>query len=241
MGVSLGRVKLFTHTSTNNIIMQRLLLVASTILVAGLAQQTGLKAASREVHCDCQCSATTFRDEHGTIHGNCKTVDKTGAKWCYVDNRYNRCPDLSSSKRFNQNWSYVACSTPPRHHCRHNNNGFNNGFHNNNNGFNDNNGFHNSNNRFNNGFHNNNNGFNNNNGLHNNNNGFNNGFNDNNNGFHNNNNGFNNINNGCGGSRRCSLTAPSNQLNSGSSSSLSLAEILAARNTNKKNDAIKFE
>merc|ERR1711994_80498 len=223
MGVSLGRVKLFTHTSTNNIIMQRLLLVASTILVAGLAQQTGLKAASREVHCDCQCSATTFRDEHGTIHGNCKTVDKTGAKWCYVDNRYNRCPDLSSSKRFNQNWSYVACSTPPRHHCRHNNNGFNN-----------NNGFHNSNNGFNNGFLNNNNGFNNNNGLHNNNNGFN-------NGFHNNNNGFNNINNGCGGSRRCSLTAPSNQLNSGSSSSLSLAEILAARNTNKKNDAIKFE
>merc|ERR1712180_319028 len=224
MGVSLGRVKLFTHTSTNNIIMQRLLLVASTILVAGLAQQTGLKAASREVHCDCQCSATTFRDEHGTIHGNCKTVDKTGAKWCYVDNRYNRCPDLSSSKRFNQNWSYVACSTPPRHHCRHNNNGFNNGFHN-------------SNNRFNNGFHNNNNGFNNNNGLHNNNNGFN----DNNNGFHNNNNGFNNINNGCGGSRRCSLTAPSNQLNSGFSSSLNLAEILAARNSNKKNDAIKFE
>merc|ERR1711994_809855 len=212
MGVSLGRVKLFTWASTNNIIMQRLLLVASTILVAGLAQQTGLKAASREVHCDCQCSATTFRDEHGTIHGNCKTVDKTGAKWCYVDNRYNRCPDLSSSKRFNQNWSYVACSTPPRHHCRHNNNGFNN-----------NNGFHNSNNGFNNGFHNNNNGFNNNNGL------------------HNNNNGFNNINNGCGGSRRCSLTAPSNQLNSGSSSSLSLAEILAARNTNKKNDAIKFE
>merc|ERR1712038_1175023 len=204
MGVSLGRVKLFTHTSTNNIIMQRLLLVASTILVAGLAQQTGLKAASREVHCDCQCSATTFRDEHGTIHGNCKTVDKTGAKWCYVDNRYNRCPDLSSSKRFNQNWSYVACSTPPRHHCRHNNNGFNNGFNNNNNGFN-------------------------------------NLFNDNNNGFHNNNNGFNNINNGCGGSRRCSLTAPSNQLNSGSSSSLSLAEILAARNSNKKNDAIKFE
>merc|ERR1712180_470738 len=239
MGVSLGRVKLFTHTSTNNIIMQRLLLVASTILVAGLAQQTGLKAASREVHCDCQCSATTFRDEHGTIHGNCKTVDKTGAKWCYVDNRYNRCPDLSSSKRFNQNWSYVACSTPPRHHCRHNNNGFNNGFHNNNNGFNDNNGFHNSNNGFNNGFHNNNNGFNN--GFNNNNNGFNNGFNDNNNGFHNNNNGFNNINNGCGGSRRCSLTAPSNQLNSGSSSSLSLAEILAARNSNKKNDAIKFE
>merc|ERR1711915_995018 len=211
MGVSLGRVKLFTHTSTNNIIMQRLLLVASTILVAGLAQQTGLKAASREVHCDCQCSATTFRDEHGTIHGNCKTVDKTGAKWCYVDNRYNRCPDLSSSKRFNQNWSYVACSTPPRHHCRQNNNGLNNGFHNNNNGF------------------------------HNSNNGFNNGFNNNNNGFHNNNNGFNNINNGCGGSRRCSLTAPSNQLNSGSSSSLSLAEILAARNTNKKNDAIKFE
>merc|ERR1711915_1107405 len=228
MGVSLGRVKLFTHTSTNNIIMQRLLLVASTILVAGLAQQTGLKAASREVHCDCQCSATTFRDEHGTIHGNCKTVDKTGAKWCYVDNRYNRCPDLSSSKRFNQNWSYVACSTPPRHHCRQNNNGLNNGFHNNNNGF------HNSNNGFNNGFHNNNNGFNNNNGLHNNNNGFN-------NGFHNNNNGFNNINNGCGGSRRCSLTAPNNQLNSGSSSSLSLAEILAARNSNKKNDAIKFE
>merc|ERR1711994_1225870 len=106
--------------------------------------------------------------------------------------------------------SYVACSTPPRHHCRHNNNGFNNGFHNNNNGFNNNNGVHNSNNGFN-------------------------------NGFHNNNNGFNNINNGCGGSRRCSLTAPNNQLNSGSSSSLSLAEILAARNSNKKNDAIKFE
>merc|ERR1711994_481576 len=222
MGSIIGTSKaVHTHTSTNNIIMQRLLLVASTILVAGLAQQTGLKAASLEVHCDCQFSSTTFRDEHGTIHGNCKTVDKTGAKWCYVDNRYNRCPDLSSSKRFNQNWSYVACSTPPRHHCRHNNNGFNNGFHNNNNGFNNNNGLHNNNNGFSNGFNNNNNGFN--------------------NGFNDNNNGFNNINNGCGGSRRCSLTAPSNQLNSGSSSSLSLAEILAARNTNKKNDAIKFE
>merc|ERR1719283_839538 len=56
---------------------------------------------------------------YGNTHGNCKTVDSTGAAWCYVDPAYSSCKDLSKSRRFNANWSYEACATPAlgSHQC----------------------------------------------------------------------------------------------------------------------------
>merc|ERR1712228_1124096 len=114
----------------------------------------GVRAASRVTNCGCQCSNTVFKDKYGKINGNCKSADKTGAVWCYVDN-YSSCSDLQRSTRFNKNWSYEACATPDinSYECR--NGGFNNGgsgFNNGNNGFNNGgSGFNNGNNGFNNG------------------------------------------------------------------------------------------
>merc|ERR1712130_376428 len=50
----------------------------------------------------------------GEVQGNCRTVDGTGAQWCYVDSAYSSsCQDLVPSKRFPNNpWSYEACATP---------------------------------------------------------------------------------------------------------------------------------
>merc|ERR1711953_918538 len=71
------------------------------------------KAASPLINCGCQCSSLTFRDAGGVVHGNCLTVDSTGAQWCYVDPAYSSCQDLVPSKRFPNNpWSYEACATP---------------------------------------------------------------------------------------------------------------------------------
>ena len=45
--------------------------------------------------------------------GNCKSVDSTGARWCYVDSHHSSCQDLRFSARFPSNpWSYEACATP---------------------------------------------------------------------------------------------------------------------------------
>merc|ERR1711956_11364 len=42
-----------------------------------------------------------------------KTVDGTGAQWCYVDSSSSSCQDLVPSERFPHNpWSYQACATP---------------------------------------------------------------------------------------------------------------------------------
>merc|ERR1712076_229059 len=62
----------------------------------------------------CQCSSLTFADSAGVVQGNCKTVDGTGARWCYVDAAYgSSCQDLTPSARFPANpWSYEACATP---------------------------------------------------------------------------------------------------------------------------------
>jgi len=70
------------------------------------------KAASRQVNCRCQCSSITFLDKYGQINGNCRSADRTGALWCYVDPRYSQCPDLQRSVRFQSLWSYNACATP---------------------------------------------------------------------------------------------------------------------------------
>merc|ERR1712014_150484 len=72
------------------------------------------KASSPLINCGCQCSPLTFRDAKGEVQGNCRTVDGTGAQWCYVDSAYSSsCQDLVPSKRFPNNpWSYEACATP---------------------------------------------------------------------------------------------------------------------------------
>merc|ERR1712083_925084 len=73
----------------------------------------GTKAASSLIDCGCQCSSLTFRDSAGDEQGNCKTVDDTGAQWCYVDSTLSTCQDLVPSERFPHNpWSYEACATP---------------------------------------------------------------------------------------------------------------------------------
>merc|ERR1711902_466628 len=71
------------------------------------------KAASSLINCGCQCSSLTFRDSAGVVQGNCKTVDGTGAQWCYVDSSLSSCQDLVPSQRFPHNpRSYQACATP---------------------------------------------------------------------------------------------------------------------------------
>merc|ERR1712008_492236 len=71
------------------------------------------KASSPYTNCGCQCSSLTFRDSANTIQGNCKTVDSTGAQWCYVDSSHSTCQDLVPSQRYPHNpWSYEACATP---------------------------------------------------------------------------------------------------------------------------------
>merc|ERR1711899_430025 len=73
-----------------------------------------LKAASPLTNCGCQCSSLTFSDSAGVVQGNCRTVDGSGARWCYVDAALgSSCQDLTPSARFPNNpWSYEACATP---------------------------------------------------------------------------------------------------------------------------------
>merc|ERR1712209_133901 len=50
------------------------------------------KAASPYVNLGCQCSSLTFVDQYGTVQGNCRSADSTGALWCYVDSAYSSPP-----------------------------------------------------------------------------------------------------------------------------------------------------
>merc|ERR1711910_147132 len=78
------------------------------------AKSGNLKAASPLTNCGCQCSSLTFSDSAGVVQGNCRTVDGSGARWCYVDAGLgSSCQDLMPSARFPNNpWSYEACATP---------------------------------------------------------------------------------------------------------------------------------
>merc|ERR1711971_1177155 len=87
---------------------------------SALSLTKDLKAASPFVNLGCQCSSLTFVDSHGQVQGNCRSVDSTGARWCYVDHLPSSCQDLSHSARFPNNpWSCEACSTPPEHSGAH--------------------------------------------------------------------------------------------------------------------------
>merc|ERR1711881_444905 len=97
----------------------------------GKTTDTNTKAASPYTNCGCQCTNLQFRDKYNKLHGNCASVDHTGAKWCYVDPSQSTCQDLSyTSKRYpGTPWSYEACAPPA---CGgYNNGGYNNGGYNN--------------------------------------------------------------------------------------------------------------
>merc|ERR1712179_589080 len=88
-------------------------ILATLVLTASSLAVEKTKAASSLINCGCQCSSLTFRDSAGEVQGNCKTVDGTGAQWCYVDSTASTCQDLVPSQRFPHNpWSYQACATP---------------------------------------------------------------------------------------------------------------------------------
>jgi len=94
------------------------LLAASLTLLASASASplkvTSSKAASPYVNIGCQCSPLTFQDQYGTVQGNCRAADSTGARWCYIDNALaSSCQDKRFSARFPNNpWSYEACATP---------------------------------------------------------------------------------------------------------------------------------
>merc|ERR1712165_172345 len=95
----------------NSQLFVSLMLVAASQASPLKVSQT--KAASPYVNIGCQCSPLTFVDQYGTIQGNCKSVDSTGARWCYVASHHSSCHDLRFSARFPSNpWSYEACATP---------------------------------------------------------------------------------------------------------------------------------
>merc|ERR1712029_1012121 len=88
-------------------------ILATLVLTASSLAVENTKAASSVINCGCQCSSITFLDSAGVEQGNCKTVDGTGAQWCYVDSTASTCQDLVPSQRFPHNpWSYQACATP---------------------------------------------------------------------------------------------------------------------------------
>merc|ERR1712244_64592 len=99
----LSKLNMFTQAS----------ILATLVFSAASLSIESTKAASSLINCGCQCSSITFLDSAGVEQGNCKTVDGTGAQWCYVDSSASTCQDLVPSERFPHNpWSYEACATP---------------------------------------------------------------------------------------------------------------------------------
>merc|ERR1711909_143404 len=110
MGRTILSSKVELHQST---MFTQASILASLVLSASSLSLENLKAASSVINCGCQCSSITFLDSAGVEQGNCKTVDGTGAQWCYVDSTASNCQDLVPSQRFPHNpWSYQACATP---------------------------------------------------------------------------------------------------------------------------------
>merc|ERR1712078_522593 len=103
-----------TRKQSKSIMFTKATILASLVLSASSLSIESTKAASSLINCGCQCSSITFLDSAGVEQGNCKTVDGTGAQWCYVDHLPSSCQDLVPSERFPHNpWSYEACATPP--------------------------------------------------------------------------------------------------------------------------------
>merc|ERR1711862_924900 len=110
MGRTIVSSKVEQHRS---IMFTQASILATLVLSASSLSIESTKAASSLINCGCQCSSITFLDSAGVEQGNCKTVDGTGAQWCYVDSTASTCQDLVPSERFPHNpWSYEACATP---------------------------------------------------------------------------------------------------------------------------------
>merc|ERR1712038_2062815 len=110
MGRTILSSKVELHQST---MFTQASILATLVLSASSLSLENLKAASSVINCGCQCSSITFLDSAGVEQGNCKTVDGTGAQWCYVDHLPSTCQDMVPSQRFPHNpWSYEACATP---------------------------------------------------------------------------------------------------------------------------------
>merc|ERR1712002_690970 len=77
------------------------LLIFLGLISGGLAKTTvtEFRADRPGLGCNCQCSPLTFQDRNGIVHGNCLSISN-GARWCYVDPRYQECEDLRESQRF---------------------------------------------------------------------------------------------------------------------------------------------
>merc|ERR1712062_292787 len=110
----MGRTFLSLTIKQSDLIMfTQATILATLVLTASSLAVEKTKAASSLINCGCQCSSLTFLDSAGVEQGNCKTVDGTGAQWCYVDSTASSCQDLVPSQRFPHNpWSYEACATP---------------------------------------------------------------------------------------------------------------------------------
>merc|ERR1712013_836837 len=107
------RILSFTRKQSSFMMFTKASILATLVLSASSLSVENTKAASSLINCGCQCSSLTFLDSAGVEQGNCKTVDGTGAQWCYVDSTASSCQDMVPSERFPHNpWSYEACATP---------------------------------------------------------------------------------------------------------------------------------
>jgi len=100
------------------------IVLRSGIVLREFNNETVLRAAAQTSiqDCLCQCHWQTFRDRYGRTHGNCKSSDQTGGRWCYVrtpvktylgNHGHSTCSDLQRSGRYpGMTWSYQACATP---------------------------------------------------------------------------------------------------------------------------------
>merc|ERR1712061_605871 len=110
----MGRTILsFTRKQSTLKMFTQATILATLVLSATSLSLESTKAASSQINCGCQCSSITFLDSAGVEQGNCKTVDGTGAQWCYVDHLPSTCQDMVPSERFPHNpWSYEPCAPP---------------------------------------------------------------------------------------------------------------------------------
>merc|ERR1712029_1286394 len=84
-------------------------------------------------NCNCQCDSYSWVTSSGQRAGNCRTSDRTGARFCYVSgSAFCACRDvrISQSRPNNFNgplyYSYEACATPRQdsYECRNDNGGY---------------------------------------------------------------------------------------------------------------------
>merc|ERR1712117_1015097 len=122
-------------------VLLALLSVAVSVMAAPQDKKSdiGVKAPSPYENCNCQCHHYTWQDTYGKIQGNCKSLDGTRGRWCYVEGF--ACDDIQYSKsrrdQYGQlrKWSYQTCSTPApgTGRCAYGGgygNGFNSGYNN---------------------------------------------------------------------------------------------------------------